>query len=529
MPKLRVLSWNIRTFGSHIPNAADLRRIADIILQSQADIVCIQELMIGSGVVGVVGAPISPRSIGIVEDLVIALHEADLDGRWWHACSGVNAGEGEGQRDAYAFVWKERPNKSKFAHPEAPDAILDLSEPVILRQMGNDNFPGRRPGMFIVNVQAGQTVTPVNVISYHAPTPCNRFSNGVGSGYGINALATLPEIGGGVQQGDGHNWSYQSSVMPLPQIDTIVLGDFNYTMDDRWASFTYNNLLTNYQACVSDPGHVQLTTYAQSGTEALRLISAYDNIFVLRKHSEFTPSLNFSSCGVIDFIAQDAKILGQAVGFRDFGTEAAWYVIHLDQYKKQHARNGLSDHLPVWAEFTIGALDATAKKILPTSGADNNCLLHAVFGAVVDGLYVDTDAAAHREQMVAQLNAYRTAREIPTGANLTPVRNAILASMINEFDGEPLATTMLRQLLAGVGNPFLDPEFDELFGLYIMHIELGRMLYVHEAELLACLLNITVVLNYVNRGRFYQMLFNDGRPNPVNIYHQALHFSRWAP
>jgi hypothetical protein len=529
MPRLRVLSWNIRTFGTHETNAEDQRRIAEIILNSQADIVCIQELQLGAGVTGRVGAPISAESIEVISDLVFTLLESDPGGNWWYECSGADSGIADHMRDAYAFVWKENPAKSKFAHAEAPDAIVELTEPVILRQPEPDAFPGRRPGLFMVNVHFGTSVTPVNVISYHAPTPCNRFSKGIGSGYGINALATLPEIGGGMQQGTGRSWEYQPAVTPLPQIDTIVLGDFNYTMDDKWAQFTYNNLLTNYQACVSDPKNVVLTTYAPSGTQALRRISAYDNIFVLRKHSTFTPSLAFSSAGAIDFIAEQAKLLGDAIGFLNFGTEAAWYVVHLDGYKRQHAVRGLSDHLPVWSEFTVGAVDATAPHILPTSGTNNNCLLHAVLGAPVNGMYVDAAADTHRTAIVTQLQVYRTAQAIPTGANLTPVRNAILSSMINEFAADPVATTMLQLLLAGATNPFLTAGFDELFGRYLASIKFGRMLYVHEAELLACLQNITVILNYVDRGRYYSMTFNPGRPNPVNIYHQALHFCRWAP
>ncbi len=529
MAKLRVLSWNIRTFGSPAPNAEDLRRMAVIIVNSQADLVCIQEVQIGNGVVGTVGAPISQASRDAVEDLLTAVSDLDPKGNWWSDCSGVDSGISDHMRDAYAFLWKETPSASTLSHAEAPDGIEELSEPVILRQLNKDAFPGRRPGMFTVNVKTGDKVTPVNVISYHAPTPCNKFSKGSGSGYGINALATLPEIGGGVQCVDNRNWVYKESITPLPQIDTIVLGDFNFTMDDKWAAFTYKNLLENYQACVSSPGDVILTTYAPSSTQALRRISAYDNIFALRKHKTFTPALTFTQRGCIDFIFEESKILGEAIGFLTSGTEAAWYVIHQDQYKKQYAARGLSDHLPVWAEFTIGAVDATASHILPTSGVDNNCLLHAIFGVVVNGMYVDAAAGDHRKWLVAQLKVFGVSQAFPTGGNLTPVRNAILSSMVNEFDADPNATQGLQLLLANATNPFTVVGFAELFARYIASIGHGRMLYVHEAELFACLQNITVTLHYVNRGQYFTQTFNAGRPGPIDIYHQALHFSRWAP
>src|SRR6478609_7254923 len=148
MPVLRILSWNIRTFGTHVPNAEDLRRIADLIRASQADVVCIQELMIGNGVVGTVGAPISDQSSDIISDLLDALDAADGNAGWWSAVSGVNSGIADHQRDAYAFLWKATPAASASAHAQPVDEISDLGDPVILRQAGaHDAFPGRRPGM----------------------------------------------------------------------------------------------------------------------------------------------------------------------------------------------------------------------------------------------------------------------------------------------------------------------------------------------------------------------------------------------
>lgn len=530
MARLRILSWNLRTFASHPPTAGDLRILADIILASQADIVCVQEVQIGTGVVGTVGAPISVTSLDAVGALNEALHEGDPGGDWWMACSGANSGISDHMRDAYAFFWKQQPSHSKYAHPEAPDKIDDLAEPVILRQLGEDAFPGRRPGMLTVNVYAGKAVAPVNIISYHAATPVNQFSKGAGSGYGINSLATLPEIGGGMQKGTGRSWTYEESVTALPQIDTVVVGDFNYSMDETWAAFTYKNLLSNYRACVSDPDHVVLTTYAASGQEPLRLVSSYDNIFVLLKHSTFIPVLTFSSSGCMDFIQEAAKKLGQAIGFSNFGTEAAWYVIYQDLYKQQHATRGLSDHLPVWAEFTLGARDATAQHIQPTSGAENNCLLHAVYGAPDHGMYVAPDAGARRTAMVTALRGYRTARAIPSDGRMAPVRAAILSAMINDFAAQPTSVTDLQVLLGQTANPFDVDGFDELFGRYIANIASGRMLYVHEAELLACLGDFPLTVWYLDRGQYRSAILNPAGPQPpVQIFHQGLHFSRWLP
>jgi hypothetical protein len=103
MPSLRVLSWNIRAFGSHPKNDEDIYRIADIILNSQADIVCIQELMIGRGVIGEVGADISQGSFDIIMSILGALAMLDEAAQWWGTVSGVNSHV----RDAYAFLWKQ--------------------------------------------------------------------------------------------------------------------------------------------------------------------------------------------------------------------------------------------------------------------------------------------------------------------------------------------------------------------------------------------------------------------------------------
>jgi hypothetical protein len=413
-------------------------------------------------------------------------------------------------------------------HTEPVDGIALMSEPVILRQDPVDHFPGRRPGMITALVVAKDSVTPINIISYHAPTPCNKFSKGKGSGYGINALATLPEIGGGIQQVRNRQWVWLDNQTPLPQIDTIVLGDFNFTMSDKWAAFTYRNLLTYYTACVSTPDDVKYTTYAPSGMDALRLISAYDNIFVLKQHKAFKPALAKVGSGVIDFILEQSKVLGEAIGFQDVGTgtAAAWYVIHQDLYKRQHAVRGISDHLPVWTEFSIGGADRTAAHIRPTSGADNNCLIHALFG--VDngaGLIVDPNAAKGRITLAATLQGYGVAGAFPNAG----IREAVVRSMLNDFASDPAAATVLRALIGNAIDPFTAPNFGAMLAAYIKNILGGRMLWVEEVPLFALLHPITVVMHYVDRGQWHAITVNPGQASTVHIYHEGLHFSRWAP
>ena len=530
MPILRVLSWNLRTFGTHELRDVDVVKIANIIANSQADVACIQELMIGKDVGDEIGSPISQLSLNQVEALRQQLAAGDPKAEWVATVSGIDAGVGKTvkrMRDAYAFLIKTNPAASTLSHTDPVTAIHPLSEPVILRQPGNDCFTGRRPGMQTINVLT-DAVTPVNIVSFHAATPTNTYSKGKGSGYSITELATLPEIGGGMLGSDGRAYYYEEAVLPLPQIDTIVLGDFNYTMDDGFAPKIYQNLLTNYDGCISNAQKVRYTTYAPSGTEPLRLISAYDNIFVLKPHKTFAPALTKGNVGVIDFIADDAHALGTAIGFQylDNVAEPAWYVIHQDLYKRQHASRGISDHLPVWADFTVGSSKGqTASHILPTSGANNNCLFHAVFGVLRGGQYVDDTAPARRLALEQALRGYGANTLFPSLA----VRGAVLEAMINEFDGDPGALALLRPLLANAVNPFTVVGVAGDYALYIGSIGTGRMLWVGEALLVAIQNNITINLTSINRGQYVQLTLNQGSANSANIFHQVLHYQRWQP
>jgi hypothetical protein len=530
MPSLRVLSWNLRTFGDPRPKDGALRRMAAIIVTSQADIALIQEVQIGAVDGREIDSPISGPSRQLVADFANLIGTLDPDGGWMWAVSGVDSGSDTHMRDAYAFLWKSTPSKSKLSHADAPLEISALTGPVILRQEGTDAFPGRRPGMLMVNVKTAKSVTPVNLISYHAQTPCNVFSKGNGAGYAVAELATLPEIGGGRVYSTGWEFRYEHETNPLPMIDTLVCGDFNFSMDQPRAELVYKNLLENYQGCVSDLKNIVYTTYGPSSTQAFRLVSAYDNIFALRKHDDFTPALTCTGKGSYDFIHEDAKLLGEAIGIGVFGTQAAWYVIHYDQYKKQSAADGVSDHLPVWADFAIGdGGGTTASHILPTSGANNNCLFHAIYGANVFGQYVDVDAATHRTTFVQRLTQYATTGAFPSGGRFDPVRGAVLASMLNEFSGTPLAAQMLRVLIGNATNPFLVNGFAALYATYLQGITNGRMLYLHEAELIAIQENWAIVVNYYDRGTLYHETLNEGGTQTVNIFHAALHFERWQP
>ncbi len=524
------MSWNLRTFGSQEIRADDYRRIVDIILNSNADVVCIQEVQCG---------PYCPRELGANIDFSISwllimirmkLAAGDPGAGWDSDVSGVNLAMTGSMRDAYAFFWKKTPKSSKYAHSDPVNQIEKISSPVILRTPKSRSFPGRRPGMFSINVITAKSVTPVNIVSYHALTPCNKFKASKGAGLGINKLAEFLEIGGEIVLRQA---GYPLKPLnPLPQMDTIVLGDFNYCMTKSLATEVYKNLLTNYQPCINDPSEEEQrkTTYSADPSEPFKESSAYDNIFVLKKHDKFTPSLVFNdSTGVIDFIRDEAEKLGQAAGIQYWPTETAWYVIYKDTYKDQHAKYGLSDHLPVWSDFTVndGSSSTTSSNILPTSGDNNNCLFHAVFGVLnpFTGMYVDGNARQNRTNLADALATYNAGNPFP---NLN-VQQAVLRAMYVSYEGYTEVTDKLAELIASDGgiNPFAQDWFANYYIGYLFGMRIGRMMYVEEVELVAMHWNITINLYGINQGSYDYIQVNPGQGQTVSIFHHGLHFNRY--
>lgn len=547
MPTLRVMSWNIRTLGSHNLLGGDYSYIRDIILNSQADIICIQELQIGDDIPLKVGSPISERSVDIIRSMYFYLSFGDSGSNWDWAVSGSDSNSKTSMRDAYAFLYKKTPAKSKSAHKDPVDTIAIGGPPAILQQnvtFGPDRFPGRRPGMATFQIKAGAVTVPVNIISYHAATPCNVFNDGASAG--INALSSLNEIGGGkfVYDSSSRTYSYDPTLVnPLPSIDTIVLGDFNYSADKSDANLAYANLITNYIPCVNTPGGsgIRLTTYSADPTQPFKQTSAYDNIFVLKAHDSFKPSLAYNgTSNVIDFIAAESVLLGTAAEIRYFAKETAWYTVYVTRYKGQHCVGGISDHLPVTADFTVGngSNGAAIVRILPTDGSNNNCMFHALFGVLnpVTGYYTCANAAGLRKNFYNALIACINNSGFPN-AN---VRRSILGALINTFSNTPLMRDFCQQLLEapdfnplspgsyGGGVPVSYNYFIDKFRWYAFAMWLGRMMYVEELEAVAQLNDVKVRLYYLNRGQYFYQDFNAGGTNgPVTIFHQGVHFSRY--
>jgi hypothetical protein len=192
MAKLIVLSWNLRTFGHHPPSAEILSKIADVILDAAADIVCIQEIQVGHDAERAVGGSIgvNPRT-GLLM-LCLTLRHKDEDARWNYNFTGPDSGLAGHMRDAYAFLWRQYPSARKL-HDDPCDEIYPFAPSQILRS--GDSFWkfGRRPGQMIMNVRTGGRSLPVQLISFHAGTKDLAEKS-------IRALPKFPEVGGFVKQ-----------------------------------------------------------------------------------------------------------------------------------------------------------------------------------------------------------------------------------------------------------------------------------------------------------------------------------------
>ncbi len=353
--RIKILSWNLRTYGSTKKTADEYRVIVDTILGSAADIVCIQELMHGHDGNRTIGSAISQKSIRRMKRLADELVRQDPNCTWWYSYTGRNAGRSTGDvrhsADAYGFLWKENPDQSAQNHGVNSSTLIDLpagiaSNPCILR-LPTRNFPNRRPGLLQLQVAytdaAGNAQTlPLNVISFHATTPTNQIwnykrirqqggitkvSRSPGAGKSIQLLVDFNEIGGG-------------HLVPVPNDETVVLGDFNFDIDKAAAEPTdpYDKLRANYQmriGALGPPITGSKTTYSPISIATNRAVSSYDNVF------EKSPTnLTYVGSGVIDFI--EAQV----------GPGQNWNAAHAKYYGRQHGR-GVSDHMPVYAEYDV--------------------------------------------------------------------------------------------------------------------------------------------------------------------------------
>lgn len=534
MCNLRILSWNLRTFGAPIPPDVALRAIAVLMLESQADVIAVQEVQIGRDTTGQIGSDISSEVVDLLRQLCSLLDAGDPDAGWVFMVSGINnSNRAKSMSDAYAFFWKRYPARSKMAHDDPVQKISCLQDPVIIRRPGSDLL-GRRPGMIVFDVTAKADSVPVavKVVSWHAPTPCNQVAKtGPSSGRGIIDLGSIPEVGGVVMvdRTGGHQVAKAEPGAPLPYIDTIVLGDFNFKMDASKAEIVYHNLLTNYQPCISSPDHIVTTTYSSDPTKPFKQPSSYDNIFALKRHGKFVPSLTFTgTSAAIDFIKIDAELLGQAAEIQYYPAEAAWYVVFIDLYKRQYAKTGISDHLPVWADFKLGqGTPPGTSSAKPTSGADNNCAFHAL-GALdgLTGMYVDPDAAQHRNDLADWILAAIVPGNL---ARLTAIQDDLVRTLLDVYEVNPIATQHLRLCLDAAAQDLLqDDYFKSLVAHYIEILRQNRMLTWHEVAMLAQQRGITIRLWNSDAGAYVSRNLNEGHA-VTDVYHFGLHFFRYIP
>jgi hypothetical protein len=520
--KLIVLSWNLRTFGHHPPSAEVLGKIADVILAAGADIVCIQEIQVGHDAERTIDGSIgvNPRT-GLLM-LCLTLRRKDENARWNYSFTGPDSGMAGHMRDAYAFLWRQYPS-ARILHEDPCDEIYPFTPSQILRS--GDSFWkfGRRPGQIIMNVRTGDRSLPVQLISFHAGT--KELAE-----LSIRALPKLPEVGG--------FFNARGPAVPLPFLDTLVVGDFNYKMELPDAGDVYGMLLRNYMGCVSwpgdadNPGRIVKTTYSSTPTVFDRLVSAYDNIFLLKPHAGFRPSLVPSRSDAIDFMV-DEWAAQSLVELPDGGID--WEPVFNELYARQFLRHGISDHLPVWTEFIVDAVPG-GSRILPTAGGRDN-LYHAVFGSLVNGFYTDASAEPDRArfaQLVFQLHTSFPKADRPE------LRAALLGGLL-EYSFLGFGLDRFFELLAELRNdPTLDPfqnprwtQFDRelfagVFKNYCAAISRGDLdLCWPELTLLAWLSDVSVTAWHRTEAQYQSDPMNPGRARQVHVFCDGRTFFRW--
>ncbi len=351
----KLMSWNIRTFCAPPRSMERMAHIAEIILDSQTDIVVIQEVQPGKNSVEKTGFRVDSDTAYQFGLLVDDLNLFEPEANWQYAISGRSKGKDKTNNkmtDAYGFIWKSTPSASGYSHANSPTSIANADAntyPRILDVKGT-HFGGiRRPGMMRLsigypnNLGVPQNIN-INIVTLHAATACNEHYNHYGikkgspaAGRSIALLTHLPEIGG---LGGTH------PVAATTQ-HTFLVGDFNHDLQ-RGEKFqdNYDKILANFDMCIGTLGvPVQdlKTTYSTNAYAADPFVSSYDNIFF--RSNVITHAGN----GIrIDFIS------GPNYPNPLVNPNPNFAARHNQYYTGQnYVNDGVSDHMPVVATFDI--------------------------------------------------------------------------------------------------------------------------------------------------------------------------------
>ena len=343
---IRVMSWNLRTFNESKPTHI-VTKIRDYILEKHIDILCIQEVQAGAGTKRQreIGTSVTTGIQKKLDELNALLKNSDKHSNWKYTTTGLNS-SGEGRmRDSYAFFYKETPQVNTSNSNPANKITLAASvdgasnNPIIIRWGYKNGF--RRPGKikFIVSVGSSKTDVPLEIYSFHAPS----YNDGPTTG--VKQLASCT---GGIGPSD------TNFPVPDPQIPKIILGDFNCPKINipplpNQPYFSFNKY---YRMCIGTAANPIKTTYTSTApaptTPAhtpVTLTNPYDNIYSLKQQASSDPELVLVGTGAaFDFINEEI-----------YKSSASPATIFHELYGVQHTPSGVSDHLPVYQEFSLKA------------------------------------------------------------------------------------------------------------------------------------------------------------------------------
>ncbi len=326
---MKIVSWNIKDFGTY-DYSSTMDFMADVL--KDADVVMILEvacdrvskgLRIGSGAV-------RTAAFDAVEEMRQLLEKNDGNTEWSGYVSGVNAGSL--RRDAYAFLWKDEPAKSKFSSSVNAPSKLQIVGNVEIVDNANYTFPDRRPGLAkfkLTDSLGGEKTIPI--VAFHASVP-------------TDSQTAMDSI-----------YAMANTINDLGEPNIIIGGDFNVDFD-TYTPF-YKKFVTDFglNCCIGNPdvsGSGKKTSIASTWHSATEYTSsAYDNFFFKGV------DLTYISANSIDFIFDYAKAhytLPLASGLYQ-----AWKKLYPKHQAKaqfgthKYLPEAVSDHLPVFLNVQI--------------------------------------------------------------------------------------------------------------------------------------------------------------------------------
>ncbi|MEM9548017.1 MAG: hypothetical protein AAGA77_18695 [Bacteroidota bacterium] len=368
---LRVMTWNLRKFGSNKPTEDAKEAYEETIKKIEPDIILIQEIQMkgpkspGGDVSIETRLPTDVKEsvdvLAQITNIVLTLNEP-----MYYYLSGANSAEERSMTDCYAIFFKK-------------EIMNDDGEIITLRAIESDKgiqivddfvtpYPNdtRRPGLIDIEIRRGNTLsTTLRLLTVHAAYRQSSKSMFLA----INGLSQSEKIGGTRWTRNHYYFPYYTVEQKNTEnLTTIFVGDFNSNDQIVLGQITnkyvknisehiYSFPCNNYLYCETPPRAGTGTTYKifkidETDPNKISLTensSRYDKIFFLRdsKNKDLIKIINEKNGKVFDFINYMVKLNVDAPDQEELGE------LFKNYYRQQEGKKGLSDHAPYYSDFTI--------------------------------------------------------------------------------------------------------------------------------------------------------------------------------